>query len=1351
MKLKSLLAVVAGAAFAVCASADTWYADASKDAGTGDGTSPETAFHTIQEAIDAASAEDTIKVLPGVYDQGATNVWRTTYNATFWQQSRVYVTKKLTIVSTDGRERTTIRGSFGTCGDKDNDPGNLHYRTNGITCMVVADAAAGTVIRGFGFEEGYAHQSAAPEHVAAGGLCAYTPGSANAFLVTDSSFTHCYGRGGGCLHGGTAIRCVFKNGLTGWRGCSAYESRLYNCLSLDSNYDGTGLTTWDFCDVIAINCTVFNNFGRGGFWRSSGTGFGGTHYNCLCYGNTYSSTWSNLAGYSRGTSVNSLSDDRYQSDVAAVVDNADATQVPQFCLSPWTRDFRPVKGGLIDGKGDRQYLTAAGDDFVIPADEINRDFNGDAIAAAAPLPIGIVLPAVEPQTGLLTVSSILSLDGHDMALSKAFVRGGRYPMEVRIAMSGRQIARGEKRVLMALGQGASVWYFGQYDSLVQLMPKVGAEIAWGTWYSAAELYVGGDNANDGNAGTADAPLATIQKAVDKAVGRLDEGSGGKAVQTVIHVRPGTYGCQTGTYANEPGDFDTNAGNTGLRSSINVPAGKNILVRSTGGAAVTFIEGAPDPDTKGCGPNATRCLAIDNSANAAFSGFTFRHGYAYNNDTVTDKDYSYGAAVQCGGNTYQHIYDSVFTDNHGRGVVNKGLYARCLFTGNTNVASCVVMGNGGQVTLTACVFLDNSKQQGGNGSYILYNNANTFHCSLHESLCDENCKLQNINGKIVNCAYETKNGKLTNFSAGYKPIVGSVITARTQEAQTYPEAMKYADPYFTSPWTGDFRLQRPSEAVGYGMTSDPNGIIPDTDFTTYLHGDYQNRNLVHDDGTINAGAFAEDLAEGLSDVFADAVNGNDANDGRSEATAMKTLAAAVQVRVPGNAKIIALPGHYNEGSALHVGNSFKPANGTAGSVVRANPTVASRVVVPAGRTLVAKEGPEVTFIEGAADPDSTDTYGRGPKAIRCVFLEKDAVVRGFTIRYGHTDYYAGKNSGEDSYQDDFYGAGVFGRSLHTDASGKLNGTRVEHCILTENYADLGGAGGITSFHNCRVTKNYGVNYGGFFRHGACYNCYVDDCHGKRVCDVIYDCINCTFDAKNGDVNNSTTPPFENIQSSMRLWNFLLLQGTAANVKLGSNVRNVVIASELTPTYDGTHENVYNDRTMNELRAMFTDGVANGRSAPTVDTGCADALALLDGFDAVGAPRVRNGQIDIGAYEYDWTGDYAKALGRKVTVTDEKGAVETEAGKVTLPNGATLTADWTGRDGMETDFKVAFTLSGTGKLTVFLNGEKFGEYTASGNVLFGNGELVNQLTFAYEGDGSASIDSMRRLIGSSVIIR
>lgn len=48
----------------------TWYVNPKTGLDSNDGRSAETAFKTVSHAIEAASAGDTILLVPGAYDQG---------------------------------------------------------------------------------------------------------------------------------------------------------------------------------------------------------------------------------------------------------------------------------------------------------------------------------------------------------------------------------------------------------------------------------------------------------------------------------------------------------------------------------------------------------------------------------------------------------------------------------------------------------------------------------------------------------------------------------------------------------------------------------------------------------------------------------------------------------------------------------------------------------------------------------------------------------------------------------------------------------------------------------------------------------------------------------------------------------------------------------------------------------------------------------------------------------------------------------------------------------------------------------------------------------------------------------
>ena len=80
------------------AHADTWYADAAHYNTPGmDGTTPETAFGTIQEAVDRAKTGDTVLVAEGVYDKGVPTC------APGAMDARVSITNKITVKASGAR------------------------------------------------------------------------------------------------------------------------------------------------------------------------------------------------------------------------------------------------------------------------------------------------------------------------------------------------------------------------------------------------------------------------------------------------------------------------------------------------------------------------------------------------------------------------------------------------------------------------------------------------------------------------------------------------------------------------------------------------------------------------------------------------------------------------------------------------------------------------------------------------------------------------------------------------------------------------------------------------------------------------------------------------------------------------------------------------------------------------------------------------------------------------------------------------------------------------------------------------------------------------------------------------
>ncbi len=136
---------------------------------------------------------------------------------------------------------------------------------------------------------------------------------------------------------------------------------------------------------------------------------------------------------------------------------------------------------------------------------------------------------------------------------------------------------------------------------------------------------------------------------------------------------------------------------------------------------------------------------------------------------------------------------------------------------------------------------------------------------------------------------------------------------------------------------------------------------------------------------------------------------------------------------------------------------------------------------------------------------------------------------------------------------------------------------------------------------------------------------------------------------------------------------------------------------------------------------------------------------------------NGARDLGALEADWRPRYAEDIGGHCTVTAASPEVrESAEGRVCLPDGSIEgTFGATARPARRS---VGVNVTGTGVLSMYLNGELAASFTASGATqehTFQMPAAGGTFSFAYEpgpGDtGGAEIVEFQRLLGTSIIFR
>ena len=221
-----------------------------------------------------------------------------------------------------------------------------------------------------------------------------------------------------------------------------------------------------------------------------------------------------------------------------------------------------------------------------------------------------------------------------------------------------------------------------------------AMCAW-SGFSADVIYVATNGVDAVGRGSEESPFETIQYAIDSA----SSGS-------TIWVKPGIYD-KGGAENAISGAIHTNR----------VVLKKKVYLKSTDGAAVTHIVGAPDPNTGGVGPGAVRCIVSpDNGAgngslglDSEIVGFTIRDGYG--DDGTTGHNHRSGGFLQHHGVKSVYISDCVISNcvSYSHGGARGGTFARCLFVnnrvtaghhgndaagvGNACLVNCLVVGNG----------------------------------------------------------------------------------------------------------------------------------------------------------------------------------------------------------------------------------------------------------------------------------------------------------------------------------------------------------------------------------------------------------------------------------------------------------------------------------------------------------------------------------------------------------------------------------------------------------------------------------------------------------------------------------
>ena len=716
-----------------------------------------------------------------------------------------------------------------------------------------------------------------------------------------------------------------------------------------------------------------------------------------------------------------------------------------------------------------------------------------------------------------------------------------------------------------------------------------------------------------------------------------------------------------------------------------------------GPEKTFIVGAPDPETGGCGENAVAGVFALSGIHTFLQGFTFTGCYTPGLD---NKGTQMGAAFSGSSWTDDQLLDCVVSNNFAKqnSACVQCVASRTLFAENTSSNYLARYS-----TFASCVF---------SGNVIAGRNSNDDLSALLENTCT-----------AFFCTFDLRNARNPSGRArvnyNNSTLRGCLVYGYTSTyTNNWYDSRSFGHPVFADADSRDYRLGMLSPAIdatSYSemtagqrrrMASDivgrppvlhdgkmrlgavwnepamPVTVLNIADGGMAISGGREGTNVVFSADTITVTktlsrpfigfdvngeivsapsgsySFTPSLADGsVTDVkpiydcnwYVDCVNGSDSNDG-SASRPYKTIRAATTNALSGDVIHVA-PGTYGAAEGAQKWPSASSAIGT-------------RVVIPAGVTVESTGGAANTFIVGAASPDPAVTEGWqagiGPGAVRCVAAGDDAVLRGFTLMGGYT-HAASASLQQDRYASAFYSS---------------TGSVVENCIVSNNVASSRTIQGGT-VRSCRVIGNTASSEGATTLSGAAgygckwYNSVIKDNRGNATVFNPVTFENCTVVGGNITSEGLAAQVLYFWSGGNRaIKNSAILEGRyyITDGETDMYCTNCLVMAGAVGTYL-KRENSYNTIFTNSAAALVdSDYRPILGSFAGIDAGdAAYSSEALGDKDIYGTPRILNGALDIGAVEYDWRPTFNVELGQRIKMTYASPTVTTNASGGVKLNG------------------------------------------------------------------------------------
>ena len=1339
--------------------ADTWYVDDDNYGNSGNGTSAAAAFGTIQEAMDNSSLKsgDTVILMPGTYDQGS--------DVTTGGQgmaARVVVKKaNITIRSSTGKaEDVHIVGQL------DNSEGNDHGMGSSSMRCIADTGVAGVVVHGVTIRNGSTVPTILNKGTPDGRGGGIFSSAHGRITIIDCVVSNCAAMRSGGAHQVTAHSTLFTGNYIGGNNGSAigYGSAA-NCLIA---YNTTSSQYPMAYMYNVVNCTIARNAlpnaSKGGLNNNAIDGAAQRFCNVLAFGECRN-TASGANVYSGVFASN---------PVFATTNEVTVTEVDPAgeCVAPVLGDWRPLSTGHCPNRGRGEYLLYV----PMPEGYTYHDMAGNEVPTNGPVSVGAFQEVVTPAAARIVFNThgsdynyTFTVEGAAHPVQKSdWINPLSWPIVYKVKYNHPRMFS----IYATDEQDAGAQYpfmrHVLYDGWARYMPHPDtSQTATLRGYIYTDAFyadaVNGSDDYDGSSptpvggGSTVGPKKTLQAAVNLASNEV----------SVVYAAPGTY--------DEGGSYFGSISNR-------VYMGKQIGLIASGGQGTATIVGAPDPSTGSFGPNAMRCVYLG-SKHAFMQGFNLTGGYT---DLGTSNP-ARGAAYF--GNGFEpQVLDCIVTGNTGDvGIGGGGTAMRTRFCGNSTsnyvirsglVVNCLLSGNAIRKSpfspsclIYACTVDCEGYADGGGGfgaSASAFFNAATYG-SIGTSICNAVC----VAGYFADAT--NVNPLSRDFRLGaLASAVGAVSTdGLLANVGTYPELRQFVmadidgrEPLFYAGgsmdagavWSADKLPMYALDGVGGGAAVEGGSltnVISETTQITAFATDAVGRpflgfelNGVMQPLVSTSFVFTASAEPGIGTLvraiygtnwYVNASSGDNSDFGSTPETARRTLKSVAEHAMSGDT-IHAAEGRYDEGEMLHTSALYSKGDGI---------TIPSRVLVKSGVTLVADGAAENTFIVGANSADEgRDEWNCGEGAVRCVALQADASIRGFTLMGGRTAVRL-DDKNKALFVDDGGGAGVLGGDRDTSIA--------DGCIISNNVACFGGAGAKCTFRRCLIFENTGSSRAGVGRSCSFYRCLIDRNRSTYQIEGYGIIDSCTIgpdswrtsgsNASQSTLYNSAGPVVNSLVLAQYISNAIAdhhIYGSNSVFRTGCGVQ----AADLTNCIVTNLAAIALD---DDWRPVIGANVGIDRADETLSN-----AYMIGDTDLSGAQGVMNGARDIGAFEADWRARYAADIGSGCTVPAVSPEVyENAAGHVFLPAGA-LTASFAATT-KQTRRTLAFAVMGSGTLSVSVNGVVVGEFTSASeqNCTFVLPAAGGTIALAYEpGEndaGGAEILSCARLTGTSFVFR